>query len=226
MSIAVKVMGLDKKDAEVITFTNNDKTVAFIPMKHLGPKEFYADVKHLLDSLHNEGYIAYLESVKIMDSLPKEEVKLAHIKLRKMTGVYIGRGGYLDTINNRLMGRRFRNKQKLVNQPPYNKLGSDSLIDKLIDIPMNELVREYQSRFGPLALNDCDYVLKPEDKYNCGKEPGKQVNQIIMGYREQNLAANIAKEKNKKIAVVYGALHRNGLLRELRKIDTTWTYKK
>lgn len=226
MSVAVKVMGLDKKEAEVVTLTNSDRTVAFIPMKHLGPKEFYADVKYLLDSLHNEGYIAYLESVRMTDSLVKDEADLVHIKLRKITGVYIGKAGYLDTINRRLMGRRFRNRQQLINQPPYSKLGSDSIKDKIIDIPMNELVKEYESRFGQLALNDCDYVLKPEDKYTCGKEPGNQANQIVMHYREQKLATHIMSDKNRKIAVVYGALHKHGLLRELKNIDSTWTYKK
>jgi len=226
MPIAVKLMGLDKKDARVVAFTNNDKTVAFVPMKHVGPQEFYGDVKKILDSLHAEGYVAYLESTRVTDSLSKDEKELLYIKLRKMLGTHLGKGGYLDTINHRLAGRRYKNRHNLVNQPRYRLMGSDSINDRIVDIPMNRIIAEYESRYGELKLNDCDYVLKPEAKYECGKEPGKQVNAVIMGYREQHLATEITNDKNKKIAVIYGALHEPGLLRELHEIDTTWNYRK
>jgi hypothetical protein len=124
------------------------------------------------------------------------------------------------------MGRRFSNKMKLVNQPPYRKMGSDSLTDRIVDVPMNRVVAAYEERFGPLQLNDCDYVLAPEAKYECGREPRDQVNEIILNYREQHLANTIAKDSKKKIAVIYGARHEQGLLRELRNIDSAWDYKK
>jgi hypothetical protein len=226
MSLAVKFMKLDNKDAKVVTFTNNDKTVVFVPMKHIGPQEFYDDVKHIIDSLHAEGYIAYLESTRITDSLTEEENKIVHLKVRKMLGTYLSSAGYLDTVNKKLMGRRFSNKMKLVNQPPYKKIGADSLTDKVVDVPMNKIVTAYEKKYGTLQLNDCDYVLAPEAKYECGKEPRRQVDAIIMGYREQHLANTITKDRRKKIAVIYGAFHERGLLRELQKTDSTWTYKK
>lgn len=225
LSLGLKLLQIDKKDAEVVAFTNNDKTVAFIPMKHIGPIEFYNDVKHIVDSLHAEGYVAYLESTRITDSLTAEENRIVHLKLRKMLGHYLDKKGYLDTVNNKLMGRRFKNRMNLVNQPPYRKLGADTINDKVVDVPMNRLVQAYEAKFGPIELNDCDYVLKPEDKYECGKEPGRQVNKIIMGHREQHVAKSIMNDSNRKIIVVYGALHEWGLLRELKAIDSTWKRK-
>jgi len=226
MSLQIKLLGIHKKDATVVSFSNNNKTVAFVPMKHIGPREFYNDVRHIVDSLENEGYIAYLESTRITDSLTKEEDSIVHLKVRKMIGTYLGDQGYLDTINRKLMGRRYSNKLKLINQPPYKKLGADTLKAKIVDVPMNRIVKAYEEQYGVLHLNDCDYVLKPEQKYECGKEPGRQVNSIILNYREKHLANTIVKDSSKKIAVIYGAAHEAGLLRELRAIDSTWTYKK
>lgn len=226
MSLQVKILRLDSKDASVVTFANGDKTVAFVPMKHIGPQEFYTDVKHIIDSLHSEGYVAYLETTRITDTLTEEENEIVHLKVRKMIGTYLSKNGYLDTINGRLMGRKFRNKVKLVNQPAYSMLGSDSIIDKVVDVPMNRLVQAYEQKYGPLQLNDCDYVLKPEDKYECGKEPGKQVRTIIRDYREKHLANTIMKDSNNKIAVIYGASHEFGLLGQLKALDSTWKYRK
>lgn len=225
LSLAIKATGLDKKDATVVAFTNNDRTVAFVPMKHVGPKEFYEDVKHIIDSLHAEGYVAYLEGTRIKDSLSKEDYNIVMRKMRKMMGVPITKMGYLDTINGRLMGKKFKNKLKLINQPSYNKLGIDSLIDRIVDIPTNHIVKAYESKYS-LMLNDCDYVLPMEDKYECGKEPWKQVSEFIFKYREAHVANTIINDSNQKIAVVYGLAHKDGLLRELKLIDTTWTYKR
>lgn len=226
MTLAVKALNLDNKNATVVTFGNNDKVVAFVPMKHIAPKEFYNGVKRIVDSLKAEGYIAYMESVKLTDSLSQEEKHLLDLKLRKMTGVKISKKGYLDTINNTLMGRRFKNKMKLINQPPYRMLGCDTIKDKIVDVPVNRIVQAYEEKYGALILNDCDYVLKLDKKYDCGREPSHQVDNIILNYRDKHLANAIVQDTNKKIIVIYGALHQSGLLRELRSTDPNWNYTK
>jgi hypothetical protein len=158
MSLALSVMGITKEDFKFSVYSNGSKTVAYIPMKHIGPKEFYANVKCRIDSLQREGYIVYLESVSVKDSLTFEERDTLKMKIRRMMGVTLGKEGYLDTINGRLMGRKFKNRQGLVNQPPYVKLGVDTLTGKIVDVPMNELVKEYERLYGTIILDACDYT--------------------------------------------------------------------
>jgi len=226
LSLALKVLDIDNPDAEVIIMANKDKTVAFVPMKHIGPKEFYEDVKKIVDSLHAENYIVFLESTRIIDSLSKEQKDTISLKMRKMMGVYLSKKGYLDTINGRLMGRKFNNKKmKLVNQPKYSIMGSDSLTDRIVDVPMNRIVSAYETKYGVLELNPCDYTTAPEEKYECDKEPKKQVDEMIMGLRNKNLSDAILAEPRKKIAVLYGARHRTGVLKNLRQSDSTWVIK-
>jgi hypothetical protein len=222
LNLSLHAIGAYKTKAEPAAYTNNKKTIVFIPMRHIGLKEFYNDVHRLTDSLHNQGYIVFYESVKLRDSFTDEQKKIMNLKLRKMLGVHVDTIGYLDTVNNRLMGRRFRNRKGLINQPHYRLMGADMTKDRVEDVPVNELIAEYESRYGEIMLNPCDYNLRPDEKYECGKEPNDKVNAIIKGYREESLAKAIMEEKNDKIAVVFGALHEWGLYNKLHTLDSTW----
>ncbi|WP_297334558.1 hypothetical protein [Flavobacterium sp.] len=222
LNVSLHAIGAYNTKAEPTAYTNNKKTIVFIPMRHIGLKEFYDDVHRLTDSLHNEGYIVFYESVKIRDSFTDEQKKIMDLKLRKMVGVSIDTIGYLDTVNNRLMGRRFKNRKGLMNQPKYTLMGADLTKDRVQDVPVNELIAEYESRYGEIRLNPCDYNLRPDEKYECGKEPDDQVNAIIRGYRDESLAKAIMEEKNDKIVLVFGALHEWGVYKKLQTLDSTW----
>jgi hypothetical protein len=223
MSLALSVMGINKKEATLSQYTNGDKTVAYIPMKHIGPKEFYANVKYKVDSLEREGYIVFVESVRVTDSLTQPQKDTLKWKVRKLTGVTIRKEGYIDTINNKLMGRNFKNRRGLVNQPKYSLLGVDSISSRIVDVPMNMLIKQYERDYGAIQLNVCDYTTTFEEKYDCGKEKTSQSNSIILKYRNKHLADEIVAEKHKKIVVLYGSAHENGLFADLKKIDSTWT---
>lgn len=222
MSIALNHLGIFDKEAPLRVYTNGDKILAYMPMKHIGPKEFYANIKHKVDSLESEGFIVFLESVRLTDSLTEKEKEILDLKLRKMMGVHVDNKGYLDTVNNRLMGRRYKNKKGLINQPKYSLLGADSLTSRVVDVPVNEIIREYEQRYGTILLNPCDWTTAPEEKYKCGTEPRSQVNEMILDLRNQRIANAIAEEKHKKIAVLYGALHEWGIFKRLQAIDTAW----
>jgi len=224
MSLALNVMGIYKTDAEIRVVHNGKKTVAYIPMKHIGPKEFYADVKHYVDSLQAEGYIVYMESVKVTDSLSQAQKDTMKLKLRKLTGVTIRKEGYLDTLNHKLMGRNFKNKRGLINQPKYSLLGVDTTTARVVDVPMNALIKEYERRYGTIGLNDCDFCTPFEEKYKCNKEKHSRANEMILSYRNKNLADAIVADKHNKIAILYGAAHFTGLVSDLKAIDSTWTY--
>jgi hypothetical protein len=222
MSMALSVMGINKKESGLSVYSNGIKTMAYIPMKHIGPKEFYANVKNRVDSLQKKGYIVFMESVRVTDSLTAEERDTLNRKVRRLMGVTLGKGGYLDTINGRLMGRKFSNKRGLINQPRYTKLGVDTTTGRIVDVPMNVMIRQYEKQYGTIVLDDCDFATPLEDKYLCGREKRSQANDLILKYRNQHLADEIIAEKHTKIAVLYGAAHEKGLLAMLRAAEPLW----
>lgn len=222
MSMALSVMGINKKEAGMSVYSNGTKTVAYIPMKHIGPMEFYANVKRRVDSLQKEGYIVFMESVRVTDSLTTEQKDTLKRKVRRLMGVTLGKGGYLDTINRKLMGRKFSNKKGLVNQPKYTKLGVDTTTGRIVDVPMNVMIREYEKKYGKIMLDECDFSTPFGDKYACGHESRSQANNLILDYRNRHLADAIIAEKHNKIAVLYGAAHEKGLLALLRVSEPLW----
>jgi hypothetical protein len=225
LSLGLKLIGAYDKEASVSYYTNEYKTVAYIPMKHIGPKEFYGNVKSKVDSLQAEGYIVFMESVRVTDPLTPQQKDTLQWKIRKLTGVTISKSGYIDTINGTLMGRKFKNKKGLINQPRYFVLGVDTIKGRVVDVPMNHLIKAYEDEYGPIQLNVCDYVLAMDKKYECGKLSSKESNAMILEYRNKHLAQAIANEPSTKIAVLYGALHQSGLYKELKLTDPTWAFK-
>ncbi len=222
MSMALSVMGINKKEASLSVYSNGVKTVAYIPMKHIGPKEFYVNVRRRVDSLQRDGYIVFMESVRVRDSLTKQQTDTLSRKVRRLMGTTLSKQGYLDTINGRLMGHKFKNKNGLTNQPKYTKLGVDTTTGRIVDVPLNVLIRQYEKDYGTIVLDECDFATPLEDHYTCGREKRSQANALILKYRNKNLADAIIAEKHNKIAVLYGAAHEKGLLAMLRAAEPLW----
>ena len=226
MSMALNSIDAYKDHNSVSFFSNGNKMVAYIPMTHVGKKEFYADIKNKVDSLQYNGYIVLMESVKVRDSLTGPQKDTLRRKVRRLLGVDLNGKGYLDTINGTLMGIKFKNKQGLINQPPYYKLGVDTLKGRREDVPINVLLKAYEEQYGEISLTDCDFTTPLGNKYNCMREVNNWMNEFVLGYRNRHLAAAIIDESNQKIAVLYGAMHHGGLLEELTKLDSTFTERK
>lgn len=226
MSVALWSIGAYKEWVAVTVFKNDSKTVAFIPMVHVGKHEFYTDVKHKVDSLQKDGYIVFMESVAIREKLGEAQTDTIHRKLRKLMGVTVGKQGYLDTINKTIMGRKFNNKSGLTNQPRYYKLGVDTLSAKITDVPMNVLIAEYERLHGTIVLEECDFTTPLEKKYSCKRKKNNWMDDFALGYRNRHLAAEIVNESHTKIAVMFGSRHTFGLLQELQNIDSTWQWQR
>lgn len=221
LNIALKSVHVYDDHVAVSSYANDDKTIAFISMKHIGTKNFYDNVALTSDSLASEGYVFFLESVSI-DSLKfsAQQLDTIKFKMRKITGINVSK--YLDTVNNTLLGMHYKNKRGLINQPKYSKFGITEKNGKVVDVPMDLLVEEYENKYGKVLLNECDYSTLPNTYYGCAKEPEQNKEYIVLEYRNTNLAKNIMNSSHKKIAVLYGALHETGLYAELHKLDNSW----
>lgn len=212
----VQLIQADK--AEVVQLANTTKTVQYIPMHHVGKPAFYEGVKTLVDSFKRNGYIVFYESARtenITDSLTLDRYNR---KFRKMMGMHIDTSGYVKRLHEKGLFKQ------LVDQPTYDRLGLDSR-DIRVDIPKNQLVDAYEKTFGEIVLERGDDTPLNES-YNLElRLPQKEVRYIIVDYRNKNLATAIQYSDFKKIAVVYGADHLNGTLRELQKFDPSWVRK-
>lgn len=226
LNTALEKMGVFDEKPELQLLENNDKKVLFMGMHHLGRKEFYNDVAFKVDSLQNIGFVVYYELVKnnsIKDSIKKVNY---YKKARKITGVKTA--VYYDTITKKIAGKfKYKGDYKLISQPSYKKLEVNMEIAKNADVEINKLIDEFEKKYGEIKLNECD-VNNPvySKKYDCellDKELREKFKKEFMEkYRNQNLALEISNSKHKKILIIYGKNHFDGLKNELKKIDKKW----
>jgi len=200
---------------KIVELSNNKKIVRFIPMHHIGKVVFYENVSELVKAYKKEGYIVYYESSrpdKLNDSLLQD---LYERKFRKMMGLYLDTTGY----SHYLEKSPFRN---FVDQPKYSVLGvTDD--DMRVDVSKNKLVDVYEKKFGQINLDTIDYKTPLNAYYPMKlRLPKERVRSIIIDYRNENLASYIHYSPDLLIIVLYGAIHVNGTLNELRKLDGGW----
>lgn len=221
--IALNSMGVFEKKVPSKFITNGEKKIVFLPMHHIGKKEFYDHVKHVTDSLIRDGYILYIESVtpgNLIDSLQKDTL---YRKARKVTGVDLqslkNNGGYLDTNKNTLNGMKI--KQKLVNQPKPIPANYDSIRSKVVDATLFQLIAACEEKFGPIVLEQSDFEMKPGEMQKIPiKNEKKQY--FLLTFRNELITESILKDQNKKIALMYGAMHFDGILENLQKTDKNY----
>src|SRR5712671_148675 len=80
---------IQTKDVEVAELTNRKKIVEFIPMHHVGKREFYDGVKEIIAHYKSEGFVVYYEGAGMiigLDSITRDHYER---KFRRMLGVYV-----------------------------------------------------------------------------------------------------------------------------------------
>jgi hypothetical protein len=220
----LKRSGVFNLKSELYSIENDQKKIFFIPMKHIGRKEFYDDVANKIDSLQKLDYTVFYEGVNYgKDSLIRRKNLM---KLRKIKGFFPqGNKGYIDTTTNIIAGKiKYNGKYKLINQPSYGKLKVDSLTSILADVSLAELITDFEKKNEKIILDKCDFSFSLKDENFKCKKVKKSLRKIFdreyaFGYRDKSLAERIAKSEKKKILVIYGSRHFWRLYTELKKID-------
>jgi len=165
----IKKLGVENEKTELKFIDSKEKEIIYIPIHHVGRKEYYNDIAHKVDSLQKLNYIVYYEGViddKEKDSLIR---KKSLLKLRKIMGFFPqGQKGYLDTTTNVIAGKiKYKGKYKLINQPNYKKLKVDSLTSIRSDVSLTDLITDFEKNYGQIKLDSCDYKTGFKDKnYN------------------------------------------------------------
>jgi len=211
-----KQMGVYDDYAKVDKLSNNNKAVVFIPMHHIGTKSFYNDVTKKVDSLENLGFYFYTEKVT-----QTKNDSIAFLKLRKLTGVPFTnkRTDYLALFDSMYDGK-IKYKKELIDQPSYKYFGVDSLKSKNVDVTISEIIHYYETKHGEIKLEKCDYETAMNTKSVCkGKSINKKnVDDVILTFRNKHVIDELQKDKQTKIAIIYGAGHFIGIKEELLKL--------
>jgi hypothetical protein len=223
-------MGVENEKTEFKFIDNKEQEIIFIPMHHVGRKEYYDDVANKVDSLQKLNYTVFYEGVvdgKEKDSLIRKKNLL---KLRKIMGFFPqGQKGYLDTTTNIIAGKiKYKGKHRLINQPNYKQLKVDSLTSTRADVSLTELITDFEKNYGQIKLDSCDYRTGFKDKnYKCKKSKRslrkKFTNGYVKDYRNKFLANKLFKSKKNKILVIYGDAHFSGLWYQLYLLDNNYT---
>lgn len=212
---AFKQMGIYEDYAKVDKLVNDKKEVVFIPMHHFGTKSFYNDVNKKVDSLENLGFQFYTEGT---NTYMNDTITL--LKLRKLTEVPFSKNqiNHLEAFNVYYNGK-IKYKKELVVQPSYKILGIDSLKGRNVDVTSKDMIHYYESKYGELILEDCDYKTPLNEKPTCKSAVSKkQVDDAILHFRNAYVIEEVQKDTHQKIAIIYGAKHFIGIREELLKL--------
>lgn len=189
---------LKKTNASVYSYNLGNKEIKYIPMHHLGKKEFYDDAKTKINQLKSDGYVVYYEEISSnlkIDSLQKDTIRR---KVRKIKGFS---GSYKDVAK----GSFFKN---YIKQPPYSELGITEN-DKRADIDYLQFINEWEKTNGVIMLDSIDLNTKFDAKYEKGTfYTKKQYEKIVIDFRNQYLLNLIKENKDNKILIIYGEGHR------------------
>lgn len=210
------LLGIFDDDAKIDKLANNNKVVIFIPMHHVGTKLFYSDVKKKIDSLENLGFHFYTEKTK-----GNANDTIAILKIRKLMELPFSKKnpGYKEMLDSIYKGK-VKFKKELIDQPSYKDLGVDSLKGRNVDVTINEIIQYYESKYGEIKLEKCDYESLINNKSICkGKSIRKKsVDDVILNFRNKHVIDELLKDKQTKIAIIYGANHFIGIKEELLKL--------
>ncbi len=200
---------LNRKQAKVYSYKLNDKYLKFIPMHHLGKKQFYDDATTKIKALKAQGYVIFFESINTNftnDSLLKDTIRR---KARKIKGFG---GTYKDEASASMM-------KKYVQQPPNVNLGMDEK-DLRADVDYLQLITKWEEVNGKIILDSMDLYTPFDKKFQKDVFYTKrQYNKIIIDYRNDNLLGLIQKSAQKKIVIVYGEGHRKNFRKKLKKLN-------
>lgn len=220
-SIVLRI-AFSQKQVHFEHYKSGNRDLVFVDAIHVGRPEFFADVKFTIDSLKKEGYTVVYEENRAIISSWEDTIKmdLYKRKLRRVTGAYIG--DYSDIKKNKSL--RIPKVKGLIAQTVENT-GIDRAKDVWGDYTLYENIDRYEKEKGEIVLTECDWATGPNEKYKCARIDKANANFIFQTLRNKRLLQVVDSINKDKVAIFYGAAHRQGFLRLLREKDSTWVYQ-
>ncbi|MDD5213008.1 MAG: hypothetical protein PHG82_01085 [Candidatus Gracilibacteria bacterium] len=223
----------------IYEISNGDKTVVFHSMSHIASPEFYTETKKYVENLEKSGYLLFYEGVK-------PGTKESSLKFDKALGVKFDKDlyknmsklyGLVNQDNSIFVSSGAKNVDLSMDEiiALYDKIPSQNRLSQEV-VDVNPLINATLDSLNPKELEILRFLNKAiintiikngdiQDAMSQGLG-NKALMDTIFGKRNDNLAASIIEEKQKKIVITYGLLHFKGVLELLQKNDANWKIKK
>ena len=228
-SLMVQSTGVLRDASRKFELRNGNRSVIYIPMRHLGTRVYYDQIQRAVDSLQKSGYVVFYESIAYqVDSAVQRDVY--DRKFRKLTGNRLGLQQCIETPGDtvRVLRAPLYRKlgQRIISQPDYSFFLVDYETAVNADIPKNKLLDDFEYMYGTIKLEPCDYETPLDAPYGCKPIKAALKNkfdkEFIMQKREENLASLVADAPQQKILILFGTAHFKGFLRNLQARDPRW----
>ena len=223
-----------------MTDPTTGKEVVLVPMRHLSTPDSYAKVRDYIDNLKADGYVTFCEGVmqapyhmdtvheisiselyRFYDTVTFTAAELQRLdtiirKDRRVTGSYIGEGGYADPDNKSLPERN--KKQGYVSQT-LELLGLTTDKDIWIDYSIYDMIGLYEKRYGEIELSEYDFatgLMEPYEPVD-DKPSTNSMLRLLLYPRNEYVVRRIVGSQRPRIAVIYGSGHMPGIKYYLKK---------
>lgn len=205
------------KSFAISYYEKDNKRVAVVPMLHINKPGFYQMTKRKIDSLRDEGYKVFYESIEtnVKDSV---ELDIYMRKFRFISGIALM--DYMDEKNEVFKGLQ---KGGYISQNDVD-YGVNESIDIRTDLNLEDLVIYYEQEYGEIKLNNCDYSTQLGYKYNCSKIDENRVYYILNTLRDNYVLNEIDNTSFEKVVLVFGRNHIMDIHSKIQKRG--WLHKK
>jgi len=195
----------DETDPIVVTLSNGDKTVTYIPMIHIATPAFYKAVAEKVKEQKEDGATLYYEFIDF-DVLDEENKR----KVRAMVAILPTPDFYAQLSEDGYMG-----------QNPDEFLGLVNDKDVNIDMTAMELIKAYEEEFGVIEVTGED-ATSDLSEIATTLLPPENVTRIVTDLRSQKAATAISNGPDTDIVLLFGAGHGPGIFADLQARDPSW----
>lgn len=228
-SLAVQSTGVLQNASRIHHLKNADRELIYIPMRHLGKRNYYDHIQHMVDSLQKVGFVVFYESIAYEVDSAQQRDRYDR-KFRKLVGHVVGSTKLYENSSDTtkvLMAPLYRNLgSRIIQQPAYSFFKVDYNTAVAADIPKNVLLDEFEYSYGEIMLESCDWSTPLNEPYTCKSVKSKFRTifdrEFIMKRRDENLAALVSDASQKKILIMFGAAHYKGFLKHLKERNPNW----
>jgi hypothetical protein len=220
-----------------ITLTNSTQEVIFIEMSHIATPEFYSAKKATIATLAQSGYIILVEGVKpgttenqaiFNQSMGFDFTPTLYAGIADLIGLHSqdNKDLYAGIATGSLVSidLSIDDLVRLMGTGTTTTTGSLRNIESEIQSAVSMLSGQERVFIGWVARGVLSWSLKQSDSIDAflTSSAQPQLFTTIIDRRNDSIVDYIVSHPKQKIAVVYGALHFNGVYEALQKIDPKW----
>ena len=192
---ALRKHGLEKQMK--MRHPETGREIIMIGMIHVEKPEFFEEIRQYLDSVKREGYVVFYEGIDRYDA-DSARLDTALRKFRRVVGIDLDLAYDYEEILS--AGYTLQSLEDL-------GLTTDRDING--DMTYNQLITEYERRYGEIVLTDYDWQTGLAEKYKRRKSGKQEYSSYDMTntIREDYIIEEAMNSSYEKIVLLYGLSH-------------------